>query len=130
MILRRRDKVGRRILRNHILRDIWKEKEKYPYVSVKYVAIVFNDNDCPVTENAIREWARKGLFGKIKKIKGRWMITKKSLEIFMKRMEEIDDEMEPFKDVYKKPRKRRESGIPSKRYQEMVRRGLIRPNIR
>lgn len=129
-ILRRLDKVNRRRLRNHIVKQAYEEKRKVNFLSVKYVAIVFNDNDCPVTENAVREWARKGLLGKAKKIKGRWAITKKNLGFFMKRMEEIDDEMEPYRDVYRKPRKKRQSGIKSKRESSFVAQGLVIPNIR
>lgn len=129
-ILRRRDKVGRRVLRNKILRTAFEEKRMYPFLDVRYLGEIFKENDCEMTETTIREWIRKGLFGKIKKRKCKWMITKKSLERFMNEMERLDNERYPYTDRYKKPRKKRQSGIKSKRESSLFVQGLVMPNIR
>jgi len=128
MILRGRDKVGRRILRNDLHRQAWEEMRTRPYLTVRYITNLLIRNQVYVCETAVRWWIiKKRLFGTmgVRKMKGRWLITKRAFDVFLSKIEKIDDEIYPYPDRYKKPHKSPQSGIPSKRYQELMARGLV-----
>lgn len=103
------------------------ESPKHHYFFITDIMQLLRDCGVEVGRVTVEVWFKQGLFGPYgKKRKSRWAVIRKGIEYFLKKMEEVDDERFPYKNLLHPPRKPRAKGIKSKRELSLYARGLVR----
>lgn len=113
--------------RNRGIMDDFRDKwGKIPFLTISDMVLIFNRHGIDIERTIVCYWIReKNFFDKkgVRKQGRRWLITKRAVEKFLTRMENLD--MENYVEANKKPRKKRRTGIRSKRESSLYTRGVV-----